>query len=456
MKKFVYLVAPLLVAPFLASCGGNNTPTVVTHKVASVTEAHLSFTTESGDDLNGATFTEGKEFKFKVKAENSYTLIPEGIGIYVGNSAMFPLLDGYTFTFTKDDKTEALITIDGNRATDNMYIEGIAKQEGYYIYSVPVMGGVSLDGKAPIGYQEEGANLVLPFVGNEKEGGDTYEKPGEDDFLICCNDDEFKLPTEMEAGIVTVSDGTLTIDSSKITSDYVLITARAHDSSEYLENLSWSEIKEISTNGLAKYIFNIGDEKSLKIGNNTYHVRIIDLNHDHNEQGAVAGLTFQFEEVISSPSKNAQLTMWNKNFTSAHFDGSSLNTALNSALLGDLPKDLQKNIMEVQKYVGVYNSGWGLGHYNTKLFPLSHAEMSMNSSNYDVNGEGYIYQYYILPGHTRVAMDLNGTPTSYWLRTPRINDTGLAWTITEDGEFNAYEGAYVNEADQAVVPCFCI
>lgn len=473
MKKLVYLVAPLMVLPCMMSC--NKAPM---HKVLGTFGYALSFKTMNDKELKDSSFNEGQDFKFKVKAEANvehpdqpYSIDADGIIIHIGDATL-PLMDGYVVDFTNDDRTEATITISGDKMKADMYVEGIAKKEGHYAYGivsltdVRMATGVTLYGWAVKDDTTTGLNLTF-------EGVDDHKYPDSKSFLFTEDLENFHYDGEPAPDPeennwyqdhVTWSEDTTAkksiINIKNIASDYLLIAARSSDTGTFLDTLKWSEIKELSDAGSAPYIFNIGDTKKVKIGKNTYDVRIIDFNHDQNKYGNIAPITFQFVQAISGDAGDYVPSKWNGERNNKNFPGSNLNTIALPDLQEALPEDLKNVLMEVQKIVGVKpNSQWIEGKYDTSLFPLAQVEMTGNSSSRDYDGEGTQYAYWASheAATDRVVTDINGTARDYWLRSPRTGNTGgVAWQVTAGGTVDGSNGAYVDQADHAVAPAFCI
>lgn len=469
MKKLVYFAAPLMVLPFLVGCGSK----APTHKVTGVEGINLDFTTMNGKELKDSSFNEKQDFKFKVKAHqdsgelsDTYKVLPDAIAIYVGDSLM-PLTEGYTVEFTKDDETEAIVTVQGSKVTSNIYIEGMAKKKDYFIYNVPLLHNVKIGtniksfGYMPKVTSSDDKNGDIGFVGADAD----HARPKSEDFVVSSGeyfyvdtDDWFKAHVNVK--LDTGSDHT-TLEIKGIQEndavEYVLIAAKS-SSDTLLESFDWDEIRYIAHEGYATYLFNIGDTKKVTINELDYTVRIIGFNHDMNKDGEIAPITFQFVEAISNASKQGKYmpTTWDTK-TNVNFPDSGLNKTSLTDLFGALPGELQRNIMEVQKEVGAKpKSTWDIAHYQTNLFPLSHAEMSAGKSDYDKDGEGTIYPYYST--HTdqkdRIVHDKKGDAVTYWLRTPTINGGNNAWAVDTVGEWK-YNSQSV-KTTHAVVPAFCI
>lgn len=461
MKKIVYLVAPLMVLPCMMSC--NKAPM---HKVVGVEGINLDFTTMNGKELKNSSFNEGQDFKFKVKAHqeagelsDTYTVLPDAIGIYVGDSLM-PLTEGYTVEFSKDDETEAVITIKSELTKENIYVEGIAKKKDNFIYNALLLHNVQIGTNIrSFGYfpKTSGKNGEIGFIPTTG-----HTAPKASDFLIATDEyfyvsgddwfDEHIAVTEQTNESKLVINGIQENDAI----EYVLISAKSNDTS-LLESYNWDEIKYIAHSGYAKEFFSIGETKKVSIGELEYEVKIIGFNHDKNENGEVAPITFQFTTAISNKDAEGKFvpSIWDST-NNANYPESGLNKTALVDLFGIFPDELKRNVMEVQKEVGVKGSTWDIGHCSTNLFPLAHAEMSTGASDYDKDGEGTIYEYYEIHKEqsNRVFCDNAGNKVTYWLRTPVITGNNRAWAVDTAGAWR-YNSQSV-KTTHAVVPAFCI
>lgn len=487
MKKITYLVAPLMVMPFLIGCNK-----VTTHKVTYAKGMQLEFTTMNGKKLEDSSFNDKQKFEFKVKAVPNpseslqYTVIPDGIGIYVGN-AEYPLFEGYNVEYTKSDKTEAVVTIREDIATADLHIDGIAAKEGNYIWDVPVLAGARLPaGKEHIGWQPIGEPLELSFEGTD----DKHPIPDETSFLISPDAENFYYHIEGDSEgwyaknasseIVTAADG---IQKRKLTikgtpdvikdTGFVLIAARCGQTSSFLDSMGWDQIKELSDTHLAKYFLNLNDKKKVSINGHDHYVRIIDFDHDGlaNNPGHTAGITFQFETAISDVGGKALKRYWDEDGSNLDFEKSSLYNTLNTEIFSLLPEDLQRNMATVTKGIGKKVDGtWNPLPYSAQLFPLAQVEVeTFTDRSYNVDGEGKVYAFFNdedTEDERRLIRDANGNAVSYWLRSPRKSSNySLAYYVyPDDYSFTTWDytsgtisddGTYVT-SQYALAPAFCI
>ena len=156
-------------------------------------------------------------------------------------------------------------------------------------------------------------------------------------------------------------------------------------SNKTLNEMSFSEISNISKGGQARAFFNLGDEKEITFthkGNTvTSSLKIIGFNHDDLSNGTgKAGITFKLVHSLDFSEISPTL--------SYAFYEEALNAL--ETVYNNLPEDLRSSIKEVSKKR--YISKTELGAENCKLFLLSRSEISSTSDPIsDLEGETYEY-----------------------------------------------------------------
>lgn len=167
-------------------------------------------------------------------------------------------------------------------------------------------------------------------------------------------------------------------------------------------NNSWETIIAACRSGNVPDSWAIGNSKNMTINGTDYQIDIIGKNHDDYADGSgKAPLTFQMH--------NSYGTAYAMNSTRTNAGGwkecEMRNTHL-PAILALMPAEVQSGIREVSKK-----------KTSDKLFLLSEIEVFGAAKNSPV-GEGSQYAYYGASGST--VKTLNGTATSWWLRSPMI------------------------------------
>ena len=183
-----------------------------------------------------------------------------------------------------------------------------------------------------------------------------------------------------------------------------------------LQQADWTTIKRISDRGTAGSIWQIGDEKDIRLTTGeTLTLHILDFNHDvqADDTAKKAGITFGLKELMASPRQ------MNNEASSSYVD-TDLHPWLNGTLFNSLPADLRNVIKEVKKPCAALD-GVGNALITTrgmKIFPLSGCEAGAGTSDYPY-GEGTKYQIFGNDG-SRIKRLNNGAgaASDWWTRSP--------------------------------------
>lgn len=405
---------------------------------------HLSFTTVDGKPLNTIKAIEKREFKFAMNVieENEIDyLIPTSIDIKINGAP--PLTSSfYKVTVDASGKT-AEVTINADKVVGDIVLFGRAAQRNKYGYEVSFHAGLEPIDSGTISFNEI---LVLQF-----RASDSYKLPEERDISIEFDDVNGEKKWIIPNGEATSeycsydsTDGKLSIRSGHI-KNHIDIKARASNIG-LLEILGWNEIVKHSFSGDASIIFHVGEEKSLP--NICNKVRIVDFNRDLLETSTpdspqYAGITFEFvgiiadsgvlwsgsgewdnnNDFINSSSLNTSVQPGGKNFTSA------------SSEITDIAKTVIKEVDTK------HDGNWAKTKYKTKLFPLSHDEVSGDKA----------YTYYI--GAKSDKWKKNGT---YWLRTPSTDKNWYALSVNDKGGIDIASKVNDPNCCFGVAPGFCV
>lgn len=176
-------------------------------------------------------------------------------------------------------------------------------------------------------------------------------------------------------------------------------------------NNSWETIIAACRSGNVPDSWAVGNSKNMTIGGAEYQIDIIGKNHDDYADGSgKAPLTFQLH--------NCYGTAYAMNSTSTNAGGwkeCAMRKTHLPAVLALMPAEVQSGIREVSKTTETKSSDSWLATVSDKLFLLSEVEV-FNSTENSETGEGSQYAYYGASGST--VKTLNGTATSWWLRSP--------------------------------------
>lgn len=201
---------------------------------------------------------------------------------------------------------------------------------------------------------------------------------------------------------------------------------------------SWTEIAEIAAAGQASAKFALGDQRELKIGEDTYHAEIIDFDHDDLDQTDAK----YSDETYNSGSKKAAITFllrelydddWkycSEGEGKNNWEISALRTTAFARWKANIDPDCTGAIRTVTKRTGKYSKDdqvWTTTTTADQLFALSGIEMGESINTEAVEGSAYAQTI------DKKRQSLDGSITEYWLRSPcwdpKYTGTGL-WEIT--------------------------
>ena len=186
----------------------------------------------------------------------------------------------------------------------------------------------------------------------------------------------------------------------------------------FAEN-SWENIILACQLNKVKDTWNVGDKKTMTIGENEYEIAIIGKNHDTYTAGGKAPLTFQLAEVYGTTAK-----MNETQTNTTGWSGSAMRKTTMPAILSAMPSEVQNAIKAVNKET-LNGTRDGLETTSDKLFLLS--EIEVNGSVYFSNNfaEGSRYPYYT--DLNSQIMNLGKNPATWWLRGPG-KDNAIGFT----------------------------
>ena len=184
---------------------------------------------------------------------------------------------------------------------------------------------------------------------------------------------------------------------------------------------TWENIILACQSNCVPETWNVGDKKTMEIGNYTYDIAIIGKNHDTYTGGDVkAPLTFQLFQLYGT---DAQMNETQDNTTG--WSGSKMRNTTMAEILAAMPDEVKNAIKAVDK-VSLNGSKSELETTSDKLFLLS--EKEVNGSEYYSGGfeEGTRYAYYTNANSQIMKPSPNKDnkwTVSWYLRTPK-NDKG--------------------------------
>lgn len=210
-----------------------------------------------------------------------------------------------------------------------------------------------------------------------------------------------------------------------------------------LENNSWEVISEVSKEGLASTIWNIGDQKTIYVNGVAYLVDIIGFDHDTPTDTTTygrgkVGITFQLHDLLETT-----YPMNNTNTTVGGWKDSYMRTNTMPTLLGQLNSDLQKVIVPVDKKTGEGGGATsGLITTSDSLFLLSATEV-IDDVSYWISDQGSHYEHYYPNADSRIKL-LNGTASAWFTRSPYPKSTTMFALVTKNGGYTHEDAKYKN------------
>lgn len=208
-----------------------------------------------------------------------------------------------------------------------------------------------------------------------------------------------------------------------------------------LNDFTWAQIDYISENGLMYDYFNIGDTKNITIGSATYVVEIVGFSHDDRADGSgKVGLTFGLKDCL-----NTAYQMNSSSTNSGGWGGCALRATLRGDIWNQLPSDLRDVIKEVTKKTSAGGASGIINSISDTLFLFAEKEI-FGSKKYSVDGEGTQYARFTA-SNTRIKK-LNGSATSWWLRSPYSSNSNRFCAV------NASGAAIGSNASYSIGVCF--
>lgn len=215
-----------------------------------------------------------------------------------------------------------------------------------------------------------------------------------------------------------------------------------------LNDLSWSEISQISQSGRASQYWKVGDTKTIEIGAVQYEVVILGFDLDTLTDGSgTAGITFGLKQCL-----NERYAMSSQEDSIDGWLLSSLRTLLNGTIYNQLDSGLRPLIREVSK---LCSDGLGIEVYDVadKLFIPSGYEIVGDDNGGWYDGEGTAQYPYFADPANRIKT-VGGVASAWWTRSPAYWDITCFCVVTAAG------GTWRTETEmatqQGVSFAFCV
>lgn len=204
-----------------------------------------------------------------------------------------------------------------------------------------------------------------------------------------------------------------------------------------LASLDWDVVASCAKKGVAKYLWNIGDRKTLTVDGVTYTAVIIGFDHDNVANAgsygrSKAGITWQLLDCL-----NTTYPMNSSKTNNGGWTSCAMRTSTMATLLGKLPTALKNNIVPVTKLTSAGNQSTQINSTTDSLFLLSEIEI-FGATQYSKAGEGVQYEYYAAGNPT--VKKVNGSAYIWWERSPHGSDAAVFCCVDSGGGAN-YFGA---------------
>lgn len=418
---------------------------------------HIAFETTDGDDLTNIEITANKDFIFVMKivdqSNDSEYILPDVLDIFVGDSKIPLAREKYGVQWSE---TTAYVLIYGENITGDIVVssEGAVLIE-HYNYKIEASYGVE---KIENGEHRINEPLQITFIPTEN-----YTLPKAENIYVYFDGiEEYVSPAEQLASpncVYNDKTGVLTISSTENQpwiKTNISIYVRANNY-QLLNDLKWEEISSLGNCGYAKYLFYIGEKKTISVYNHAHIIMIIDFDFDRKSSTIVrAPYTFQFYNIVTKDYGQSYNTPWNKTGfekgDNCDYRKSNLNDFVNNTVFKALPPELQSRIISVSKKAELANKDgevYTTVDFDTRLFPLSASEMTRK------NKEAYsLYKNAKKNDYARPRVGAGNE--DYWARTPYGGDGYKQFYGAKvQSAYNSICGELV-WMGYGVTPAFCI
>lgn len=255
-----------------------------------------------------------------------------------------------------------------------------------------------------------------------------------------------------------ISTGTITIQH--VTGNIVIKAEALYG----FNNASWFAIKNVAQNNFGSTIgWNIGDTKSIIIGQQTYTVRIADMTQGrytyYNVPTRSTNMVFECVELYATSYPRDSST------NNGNYNNNTLKTTYLETILPNFPSDLQSllDVIIIKNTYSTNVSSYAYSTSNVKIFLPSGNEVGITyGGNTDL-----AYSYYTEYGITgRIKKKINSSSASmWWLRDGGWNNgyydkTQIGTVINVDGSMistsytDSVGSSPYNTAKSLAVPLF--
>lgn len=352
----------------------------------------------------------------------------------------------------------------GKYATDGYTVTGLENDTVYYFRAFPysdhgVYNTVDCDeNKAKCMPTESQQVTVSISTNNDSDPGEvtiyltnvTDDTHSEEFTLSGVGEHTFFVPIG-ETYYISVSPVSLYV-APKQTEEYTADEGSKEIEMQYqyapaFSDCSWELIKQVMDAGIYKDVWEIGDEKTILIGDTNYTIVIYDFDHDEKTAGGKAKITLGL--------KNSLVTTYQMNSTNTNAGGwgsCAFRTTLQGTILKQLPEELRNLIVKVNKKTSAGSQSTTINTTSDDLFLLSEIEI-FGTTTYSVAGEGSFYPYFASATQRIKKLGDSGSAIYWWERSPIASGSTIFCTVGSSG--TAY-GNYNASTSHGASFGFCI
>lgn len=317
-------------------------------------------------------------------------------------------------------------------------IFGTGNVRGYSIDPVRDLRLTKDDGIVTISWSDPDDTVINGRVASAWDGTKIVRKTGgyptgiNDGFLVV----DSKVKNQYsEEGFVDASvenDVTYYYSAFAYSRNCISVDKSANATPSYISRIlsenTWAKIKEASETGIAKDLWNIGDEINVSFGTlGTYTCCILDFDHDDKADGSgKAGITFGLKELT----KNTY-AMYSSTGTKNTWEDSNVRRVLENNFFANMQADAKSCVKSVVKTT---LDSKLTETTNDKLFLLSAKEVGDSGS-----AESASETYPLFSDASSRIKKSGSTASAWWLRTPYANDANRYYHVTSTGSISSVE-----------------
>ena len=267
-----------------------------------------------------------------------------------------------------------------------------------------------------------------------KEGSDPVDQ--NDGVIVCSSSvrDQYKTSPFADTGVENGTEyhyGAFAINKNGIASAGAYQTIIPYPYDAILANNTWVQISDAGTSGVAQSLWDIGDEKEIRLNDIPYVVQIIDFNHDNLADGSgKAAITFGLK-YLTDDTINPVIYATSRN--KVWYNSSSMPSTVQQLTYDKMTEDLQSAIVSVTKATVNRITGYnynhpdgqthfldnnskdsGYGSLNSLTFLFSSIEVT-GGTQYAQAGEGTQYEYFTTAANRIKALQSNNTTPVIWV-----------------------------------------